>query len=400
MGEKEKNDNSYVLQQDNTQVRRPVLQQRFQKATPTQQIQSYIKVFGVPQQSQLSQSLSPEEKEIARGRYQEEQAKQRLYQKGQILRNGVGFIPIFGDAADMGISTLEVASGKESPSLLWQSAIGLVPFMDFFTKGKKIAKGVNNIMDTFNEASTLRNINRVKDNPSLIIDNYYKRTGFMPSELIDDSTILRDGMNVKQLYIDEQIKIIQKNNPGMSYEQAKYQLDKDLAKEGISIRDIEDADGLNVSFELPENQQFNGTYAAKIHSPYRRNMVQVHEDGHLTRNHNTELSKETRDYNADGFRQPQNEREKYIHDQEKSAYGTEILGILGKDKYDLTGEELKYLHDNAMRLGLSGEMIRMLNMVTDFNQAAKWINSHSNIITGAAITGIGVPSIIGINNNE
>lgn len=400
MGKNNKNENVHVERQDNTQVRRPILQERFQKASPTQQIQSYIKAFGVPQQSQLSQSLSPEEKEIARGRYQEKQAKQRLYQKGQILRNGVGFIPIFGDAADMGISTLEVASGKENPSLLWQSVIGLVPFMDFFTKGKKIAKGVNNITNTFNETSTLRNINRVKDNPSLIIDNYHKRTGFMPSEIIDDSTILRDGMNVKQLYIDEQIKIIQKNNPGMSYEQAKYQLDKDLAKEGISIRDIEDADGLNVSFELPENQQFNGTYAAKIHSPYRRNMVQVHEDGHLTRGHNTELSKETRDYNADGFRQPQNEREKYIHDQEKSAYGTEILSTLGKDKYDLTGEELKYLRDNAMRLGLSGEMIRMLNMVTDVNQAAKWINSHSNVVTGAAITGIGLPAITGLNNEK
>jgi hypothetical protein len=43
-------------------------------------------------------------------------------------------------------------------------------------------------------------------------------------------------------------------------------------------------------------------------------MTRVHEDGHLTRNHTTKSSKETKGYNADGFRQPQNEYEKYIHD--------------------------------------------------------------------------------------
>jgi hypothetical protein len=63
--------------------------------------------------------------------------------------------------------------------------------------GKVLVKGVDNIINTFDEAAALRNINRVKDNPSLIIDNYYKRTGSMPAELVDDATILRDGMNVK-----------------------------------------------------------------------------------------------------------------------------------------------------------------------------------------------------------
>jgi hypothetical protein len=42
----------------------------------------------------------------------------------------------------------------------------------------------------------------------------------------------------------------------------------------------------------------------------------------------------------------------------------------------------------------------MLNMITDFDKAAKWINSHSNVVTGATITGIGLPTITGLNNNE
>jgi hypothetical protein len=40
----------------------------------------------------------------------------------------------------------------------------------------------------------------------------------------------------------------------------------------------------------------------------------------------------------------------------------------------------------------------MLNMITDFNQAAKWINNHSNIVIGAGITGI--PAITGLNNEQ
>jgi hypothetical protein len=42
----------------------------------------------------------------------------------------------------------------------------------------------------------------------------------------------------------------------------------------------------------------------------------------------------------------------------------------------------------------------MLNMITDFDKAAKWINSHSNVVTGAAITGVGLPAITGLNNEK
>lgn len=236
------------------------------------------------------------------------------------------------------------------------------------------------------EQPVLQDIYELYKNPQQIIENYTSRTGRVPAELVDDNTVLKEGMNVKQLYIDEQIKIKQQQNPNMTYEEAKEALDAELKKQGISIRDIEDADGLNVTFDLPENQQFNGIYGSHKLSQYRKNLTRTHEDNHLSRGH----VNKTDSYSAEGFRQPENEAEKYLSDNEKSSYGTEIFGILGKKVRNLTGKELKWLHDNAMQIDTPPELIRLLNMITDYDKAAKWFNKNSNIITA-----LGVSSTLG-----
>lgn len=252
----------------------------------------------------------------------------------------------------------------------------------------QLKKGWLNGLFSFSKKQEL-SLDQIYDlykNPDKIIDVYTKRAGDIPAELVDDSTILRDGMNVKQLYIDEQIKIIQKTNPNLTYEEAKNILNKNLEKEGISIRDIEDAQGLNVTFDLPENQQFNGVYGDSKVNKYRKALTRTHEDAHLKRGHTSESPLETDSYTTEGFRSPENEKELYLTDKEKSAYGTEILNLLQKTKRNLTGEELKWLHDNAMNIDLPPEMYRMLNMITNYNKAAEWINKHSRIIVGSIST--------------
>ena len=215
---------------------------------------------------------------------------------------------------------------------------------------------------------------------------------------------LKDGMNVKQLYIEDQIQTILKQSPDMTREEATKLLDEVLIEQGYSIEDVLNAKGLSVTFDMPENQMFNGVYAQADKNPYSRNVTKVHEDNHLSRNHNADSGfKEGKIYEADGFRTPVNQKEQYYHNQEKSSFGTEILSILGKDKYNLTGEELKYLYNNKNKLPLQNGVKELLNMITDFDKAADWINNHSNIIVGSTFTGIGLsnmPGLINNNNNE
>lgn len=67
MSKNNENENVHVERQDNTQVRRPVLQKRFQKASPAKQIESYLQIYGVPQQPVLSSDTrTPEQKEANR----------------------------------------------------------------------------------------------------------------------------------------------------------------------------------------------------------------------------------------------------------------------------------------------------------------------------------------------
>lgn len=136
MGKNNKNENVHVERQDNTQVRRPVLQERFQKASPTRQIQSYIEAYGYPVQPTISaQEKSSEERAIARDSYVAKQAEERLKKKGQLIRENIGFVPLVGDAVDTGITTLEVATGREKPYMMGLSLLGFLPFGDWFKKG-------------------------------------------------------------------------------------------------------------------------------------------------------------------------------------------------------------------------------------------------------------------------
>lgn len=142
MGKNNEKDNGYVVQQDNTRVKQPLVQKKFRKATPTEQIASYIQVFGYPEQSQLSQapSRTKDEREMIRETQEAQQAQKRLKEKGQIIRENVGFVPLVGDALDLGITGYEVATDQAPPAMLGLSAIGFLPFGDLFKKGKNWAR--------------------------------------------------------------------------------------------------------------------------------------------------------------------------------------------------------------------------------------------------------------------
>lgn len=94
MGKNDKNENVHVERQDNTQVRRPVLQERFQKASPAKQIESYLKIYGVPQQPTLSaDTRTPEQKETNRKAGELELYRQKEEEQKQLNRQialGIG----------------------------------------------------------------------------------------------------------------------------------------------------------------------------------------------------------------------------------------------------------------------------------------------------------------------
>lgn len=94
MGENDKNENVHVERQDNTQVRRPVLQKRVQKASPAKQIESYLKIYGVPQQPTLSaDTRTPEQKETNRKAGELELYRQKEEEQKQLNRQialGIG----------------------------------------------------------------------------------------------------------------------------------------------------------------------------------------------------------------------------------------------------------------------------------------------------------------------
>ena len=94
MGKNNENENVYVERQDNTQVRRPVLLKRFQKASPAKQIESYLKIYGVPQQSTLSaDTRTPDQKETNRKAGELELYRQKEEEQKQLNRQialGIG----------------------------------------------------------------------------------------------------------------------------------------------------------------------------------------------------------------------------------------------------------------------------------------------------------------------
>ena len=84
MGENDKNENVHVGRQDNTQVRRPIIQERFRQATPAEKIRGLLTMYGTPKQPQLSSDTRTSEKkeldrkagELELYRQKEEEQKQ------------------------------------------------------------------------------------------------------------------------------------------------------------------------------------------------------------------------------------------------------------------------------------------------------------------------------------
>ena len=87
MEKNNENENVNVERQDNTQVRRPVLQERVQKASPAKQIESYLKIYGVPQQPIISSDTrTPEQKETNRKKGETELYRQKREEQKQAER--------------------------------------------------------------------------------------------------------------------------------------------------------------------------------------------------------------------------------------------------------------------------------------------------------------------------
>ena len=87
MGKNNENENVHVERQDNTQVRRPILQERIYKASPAKQIESYLKIYGVPQQPVLgADTRTPEQKETNRKAGELELYRQKEKEKKQAER--------------------------------------------------------------------------------------------------------------------------------------------------------------------------------------------------------------------------------------------------------------------------------------------------------------------------
>lgn len=217
--------------------------------------------------------------------------------------------------------------------------------------------------------------------------------------LKDSRAILTEGKNVAELAIHDETLNVMRQNPNLTYEQALDMVNKEWKQSGISIDDVLGADGINVEFNLPEYQKFNGVYGKNADKPLNahRAGTTTHENTHLLQRHvtdNPQIPENT--YNADGFRQPKNHQELYFSDQEKSAFGSEILGILGKNTRNLTGEELRLLH-NYPGLGFNYPYIKeLLDMVSDYDKAAKWINEHSIML----VPGIAIGGAVLLNNTD
>lgn len=151
MRKNDKNLKSNTSEQDNTYVDYQIPYEIVQKALPSEQIRSYYETYGYPEQPVLSSDVRTEqERELAKQNYTRNKAKENLKRKLNIVRNGVGFVPLVGDFIDLGITGLEVATGKENPSMLGLSALGFVPGGDFakiknWARARLINRAMSNI---------------------------------------------------------------------------------------------------------------------------------------------------------------------------------------------------------------------------------------------------------------
>lgn len=113
MGENNKNENVHVERQDNTYLRRPILQKKFQKALPAKQIESYLKVFGVPEQPQLNaDTRTSEQKTMAKKKGDLELYKQKEEEQKQLNRQ-----------LALGLGTTAAVIGSQfTPAAPWVNA--------------------------------------------------------------------------------------------------------------------------------------------------------------------------------------------------------------------------------------------------------------------------------------
>ena len=68
-----------------------------------------------------------------------------------------------------------------------------------------------------------------------------------------------------------------------------------------------------------------------------------------------------------------------LKEDEAATRETQIKSMLGIiDDTPITGEQLKYMKDNFVRLtGMDNNMQLFLNSITDFDEAAGWLSSNS-----------------------
>ena len=99
------------------------------------------------------------------------------------------------------------------------------------------------------------------------------------------------------------------------------------------------------------------------------NNAKVHEDSHLMGIPTEEISWSNIE----------------IHPGEAAARGTQIKSVLGiKDSTPITGEQLKYMKDNFVRLtNIDNNMQAFLDSITDFDSAADWLSRNAYSKGGA-----------------
>ena len=261
-------------------------------------------------------------------------------------------------------------------------------------RGWELQKNNNGASNRFEHEGTEIDITT---DPKKIISTYQgrlleKSDPFQPatmSPLKSSKEVLTEGMNVAELIIHDEILHTMSLNPGISYEQARAAVEQAWIKDGVTIDNVLNAEGINVSFNMPQYKKFNGVYGRRGGQKLSASSAQttIHENTHFLQRHTENNPLVSKEYNASGFRKPKNDEELYYTDQEKAAYGSNILSMLGKSEYNLTGAELKALHNHPKLFLLDSNLKQMLDMVVDYDKAAQWINQASYVLLPGLVVG-------------
>lgn len=141
---------------------------------------------------------------------------------------------------------------------------------------------------------------------------------------------------------------------------------------GTPIKDIEAyVQRTGGGFAFPDDKIGFVDIKLNTKGKYRRgavNNTKIHEDSHLMR-----TIKEGNNMEAINWSNLK------LKEDEAAARGTQIKSMLGIiDDTPITGEELKYMKDNFVRLtGMDNNMQLFLNSITDFDEAAGWLSRNS-----------------------